>query len=74
MCYEPMLQHDCARKEWRFYFDMAKHDCVGTMACTGGANNFKTWQECHDACVKFMPPKVVTSTETNVPYIPNHLD
>lgn len=53
MCYEPMLQHDCPKEEWRFYFNMTEKDCVGLMACPGGANNFKTWQECHEACVKF---------------------
>lgn len=54
MCYEPMLEQTCEKAEWRFYFDMTAGKCVGKMGCPGGANNFKTWQECHDGCEKFM--------------------
>lgn len=53
MCYEPMLEQNCESGEYRFYFDMNSGTCKGKMACAGGANNFKTWQECHDSCVKY---------------------
>lgn len=54
MCYEPMLQHNCPKKEWRFFFDMKTHRCYGMMACPGGANNFKSWHECQNACAGYM--------------------
>lgn len=54
MCYEPMLQQNCPKKEWRFFFDMTTHRCYGKMACPGGANNFKSWHECQNACARFM--------------------
>lgn len=54
MCYEPMFEQNCQKSEWRFYFDMKSGICAGKMACPGGANNFKTWQQCHDGCQKFM--------------------
>lgn len=64
-CYEPMLETNCAKQEWRFFFDMNTRRCYGKMACAGGANNFKSWHECQNACARHMG--VPTQIPTQIP-------